>query len=182
MYSMFFVVGVLALVLGVSVYILDRPATQTYFIPDNLSAYVETESVFGIMGNYLPTFLHAFSLCLLTIAALKCTQRGSLLVCIFWLLIDGLFEVAQHQQVSQFIIPVIPDWFANFPILENAQNYFTHGNFDPLDLLSILIGVLGAYLMFRVFSHDLAGLGSDLPFPRDDEKPSKPGSGRSDPI
>ena len=152
MVPIFFVIGVLSLMMGVSIYILDRPATQTYFIPDNLTAYAGTESIFGVLGNYLPTFLHAFALCLITMAALKCTRHSSLLVCCLWLLIDGLFEVAQHPQVSRIIVPFIPDWFANVPVLENAANYFTYGHFDLLDLLSILFGVLSAYLMFRVFA------------------------------
>ena len=142
-------IGVLALGLGIAVYALDRPAMQTYFIPNNLNTYAGTESIFGPLGNHLPTFLHTFAFCVITAAVLGGGRRGALIVCLFWLIIDSLFEIAQHTDISNVIVPFIPDWFTNVPVLENAENYFSQGQFDPVDLISILLGVVCAYVLIR---------------------------------
>ena len=147
-------IGVLALGLGVALYVLDRSPAQTYFLPDAISLFSATPSVFGTLGNHLPTFLHVFALCLISSGTLGCGRRGILIVCLFWLFIDGVFEIGQHPSVSEIIVPMIPGIFLDIPILENAANYFVQGRFDPLDLTSILLGTICAYLLIRLMSKD----------------------------
>jgi hypothetical protein len=45
------------------------------------------------------------------------------------------------------MIQIIPDWFSNYLFLENTRDYFLQGHFDYLDLLSIALGSLAAYIL-----------------------------------
>jgi hypothetical protein len=145
-------IGVLALGLGVAVYVLDRSSGQTYFLPDALSLHSGHSSVFGKLGDHLPTFLHVFAFCLISSGILNGTRRGMLMICLFWLFIDAAFEIGQHPSVSKIIIPMIPDFFFDIPVLDNTANYFAQGRFDPVDLLSIFLGAACAYLLMRYMS------------------------------
>ena len=74
------------------------------------------------------------------------------MVCFFWLFIDGAFEIGQHPSVSEIIIPMIPSLFFDMPVLDNTANYFAQGQFDPIDLMSILLGAVCAYVLIQVMS------------------------------
>ena len=139
----------MALGLGVLLYILDRPAGHTYFLPEALSLFSTTPRVFGALGNQLPTFLHALAFCLITSGILGCGRRGALFVCLFWLSVDAAFEIGQYPSLAGEITTLIPDWFAAVPLLDNTESYFTQGRFDPADLASILLGAVCAYFLIR---------------------------------
>ena len=61
-------------------------------------------------------------------------------------LVDGTCDIGQHPDVSRVILPFIPGWFADIPVLENPANYFSQAHFDPADVVSILFGSVSAYL------------------------------------
>lgn len=144
------IIGLAALALGAVLYIYDRPAAHIYFVPNFLSQYNGEPSLFGFIGYYMPTFLHVFSFCLISIGILGSEQGLELGICLFWLLIDGAFEIAQHQYIAHEIVHHIPDWFKVIPILENTKNYFIHGQFDPADLIAILLGTVTAYIFIYI--------------------------------
>lgn len=146
------VIGMTALALGVVLYLYDRPSSQIYFIPDLLSQYEGKPFMFGVIGYHLPTFLHAFAFCLITTGILASGIRQALIICLFWLFIDGSFEVAQHPDIANKIITYIPDWFKSIPVLENTADYFIQGRYDPADLAAILIGITVAYVLI-LFLH-----------------------------
>ena len=153
-------IGALALGLGIALYTLDRPSTRTYFLPDALSLYSVTPSIFGPLGNHLPTFLHVFAFCLISSGVMDYTKQKALIICLFWLFIDGAFEIGQHPSVSKFVIPMIPGVFSEIPVLDNTANYFSQGRFDPIDILSIVLGALCAYMLIRVMSKEELTSGS----------------------
>ncbi|MEN8131965.1 MAG: hypothetical protein ABFS45_17640 [Pseudomonadota bacterium] len=140
-------IGISALVIGVVLYLLDRPSGQTYFVPESISLFEETSKLFGMAGEHLPTFLHVFGFCLITCGILTQNRWVALGVCSFWVLLDGLFEIGQHPAIASLIVEHIPGWFNNVPILENTQAYFLSGRFDPMDLLSVLLGGILAYVV-----------------------------------
>lgn len=144
--------GIIVLGVGVIIYIVDRPAAHTYFLPQNLSLYSATRHVFGLLGNYLPTFLHVFAFCMMTSALLGGDMRSAWKVCSFWFCIDSLFEIGQYPSIAKKVIAILPGWFSNVPILDNTANYLTYGRFDLLDLFSILLGGIVAYLLIRFMS------------------------------
>ena len=142
--------GVLALVSGVVVYIIDRPAEHVYFLPQALSMYEQIPSVFGRAGYHLPTFLHVMAFSLMLTGVIGCGKQGGLIVCIIWMVINSAFEIGQHQDIAPGIVELLPEWFSSMPILDNTASYFIHGVFDPYDLLSIVVGALVAYVVIKL--------------------------------
>lgn len=137
--------GLGALALGTLLYLLDRPAERTYFIPQFLADALQPDGgagLFGGLGQQLPTFLHTFAFCLLTAALLRVGVRGSLAICSGWLMIDAAFEIGQHPDIAPVLARWTPDWFSAIPVLDNTAGYFLNGRFDPYDLISIVVGAV----------------------------------------
>jgi hypothetical protein len=141
--------GIFVLITGTLVYIIDRSPEHTYFIYQtsfNLSLYDSLPGIFGSIGDSLPSFVHAFSFILIT-AGLIATHKNTLLpICLFWFVIDSLFEFGQVLIDSANAIPA---WFSRVPFLENTENYFINGTFDWNDMAATAFGVLIAYLVLR---------------------------------
>ena len=128
------------LCLGVLVYLLDRSNASVYFIPDAWTLATETPSIFGTLGNYLPTFTHVFAFILFTHALLPRLRSSALAVVLAWFSVEVTFEIAQSGQIAAWIAAHTPAWFGNWPILENIPGYFLSGRFDVLDVVSIALG------------------------------------------
>jgi hypothetical protein len=133
------------LVIGLFIYLLDRRADTVYFIPDWLSLTSNITPFFGYIGNYLPTFIHVYVFILLTAAVMAPPATRISLICVSWLTIDSLFEIAQMPVIAQWIAEHVPVWFQGVPFLTNTAAYFMAGTFDVLDLFSIAAGTLCAY-------------------------------------
>ena len=141
-------IGVVGLLIGTLVYLVDRPPDQTYFVyntPFNISLFKALPNLFGHIGNSLPSFIHVFSFILLTAGIISCRKKGFLIICLGWFLVDCAFELGQ-KFISLFL-KIIPSWFAGIPFLENTKNYFLYGTFDYIDLAAIIIGTLMAYFV-----------------------------------
>jgi len=138
--------AVIALLIGVFAYLLDRQHGSVYFMSswmvlgDNMNPY------FGTIGDQLPTFVHVYTFILLTMAIISTSRDYVFPVCVFWLIIDSFFEIAQIDFIAQWITMHVPEWFHGIPFLENTAAYFLTGTFDILDLCSIAAGTLAAYL------------------------------------
>jgi hypothetical protein len=92
-------IGLIALLIGSVVYLIDRSPGQTYFLftaPFSISLYHSTPNLFGIIGDSLPAFLHVFSFILLTAGLIFCSKKDYLIICLFWFLVDAAFEVGQR--------------------------------------------------------------------------------------
>ena len=141
-------IGVIALLLGSLIYLVDRPPDQTYFVYTssiNLSLYSAFPNLFGLIGNSLPAFIHVFSFVLITAGFVSYRKRGYLIICLCWFLVDCAFELG--QKFTTWSLNMIPDWFEGIPLLGNAENYFLHGTFDFTDLAAIALGTLIAYFV-----------------------------------
>ncbi len=146
-------IGVAGLVVGSLIYLVDRPPDQTYFLYSssiNISLHDTLPNLFGLIGNNLPAFIHVFSFILITAGLIYCQKRGYLIICLSWFFVDCAFELGQKFDVWSSMI--IPDWFAELPFLENAENYFRKGTFDILDLVAIVFGTAIAYFILLTTS------------------------------
>jgi hypothetical protein len=144
------VLALLALTVGVLVYVLDRPGS-TYFLSGLPFRVGGHGSYFGSIGGQIPEFVHVYAFILLTVAV--SSARSSLLrICIFWWALDSLFKLGLHRAVAPHVVQAIPSWFQDVPVLENTASYFTRGTFDPLDLVAIALGTVAAYLTVRLIS------------------------------
>ncbi|MCG6935768.1 MAG: hypothetical protein ACK2U1_02955 [Anaerolineales bacterium] len=135
-----------ALLVGLSVYLFDRQPETVYLISNWFVFKVESGPIFGAMGQYLPTFLHVYAFTLLTVVVFSQSRQQIQIICIGWLTIDSLFEIAQIDFIAHSISNHLPGWFVGVPFLENTADYFLLGTFDVFDLLSIAAGSLAAYL------------------------------------
>ena len=144
-------IGVIGLLIGSLVYLIDRPPDHTYFIsssPINISLSNIIPSVFGSIGNSLPEFIHVFSFILITAGLIFCNKKGYLIICVSWFLIDCAFELG--QKFALWSSSLVPDWFAGIPFLENTKNFFLQGTFDFVDLAAIALGTVIAYLVLLI--------------------------------
>lgn len=144
--------GIFVLIAGSLVYIIDRSPEQTYFIYQtsfNLSLYGSLPGLFGSIGDSLPSFVHAFSFILITAGLIATQKHIILLICLFWFVIDSLFEFGQVLIKSA---ATIPSWFASIPFLDNTENYFINGTFDWNDVAASALGAILAYLVLRATS------------------------------
>ena len=74
-------------------------------------------------------------------------QASYFSICFIWLAIDSGFEIAQKETINQYLATLIPSLFTDLPLMNHLQNYFVNGHYDPLDLFSILAGVIAAYIV-----------------------------------
>jgi len=141
-------IGVIGLLIGSLVYLIDRSPDQTYFVyssPVNISLSNTIPNLFGLIGNSLPEFIHVFSFILITAGLIFCNKRGYLIICLSWFLVDSAFELG--QKFTTWPSRIIPDWFVEIPFLENTENYFLQGTFDLIDLAAIAFGTAIAYFI-----------------------------------
>ena len=139
--------GLIVLALGVFVYLLDRPPGSVYLLPDDWMFGDGTRGSFGQLGWYLPTFTHTFAFSLFTSAVLEPWRWSGLAACTGWWLTASLFEIAQGDTWSAVIADAVPEWFSDWPVLDNLADYFSAGRLDPGDLLSIALGSVCAGLV-----------------------------------
>ena len=140
-------VGLTALFVGLTVYLVDRPPEQTYFIykiGSAISLHHVLPPLFGPLGKILPAFVHVFSFALLTAGILACKRTGCVVACLVWLSVDVAFELGQKFGV--WFSSLVPSWFEGIPLLENTVDYFMFGTFDFMDLTAIVVGSLVAYI------------------------------------
>ena len=145
--------AVVVFLVGVLVYTIDRQPAHVYFMSEWMSLGEGQGSVFGVIGQHLPTFVHVYTFILLTMALVVPVARYRqylLSVCLGWFAVDSLFEIAQMDIIGKRIAGWVPDWFAGVPFLENTESYFIHGTFDILDLLSIGLGAFAAFVTMQV--------------------------------
>lgn len=141
-------IGVIGLLFGALVYLVDRAPDQTYFVhtsPVNISLFDTVPNLFGFIGGSLPECMHVFSFILITAGLIFCNRRGYLIICLSWFVIDSAFELG--QKFTAWPSKILPDWFTGIPFLENTGNYFSQGTFDFIDLAAIAFGTMIASLV-----------------------------------
>ncbi len=144
--------GMSVLVVGVLLYLTDRPPEHTYFVYrtlTGLSLYKVFPNIFGTIGYSLPSFLHVFSFILLTAAFISCGKKAYLIISLSWFFISSAFELGQKFNKSMSMM--VPDYFKEILFLENTKNYFIRGTFDYLDMFAIGVGTVAAYFVLSVF-------------------------------
>ena len=143
------IVALTALLVGVLLYLTTRNHQQIFFInyfPD-ISILPQFPST-GITYS-IPSFLHIYAFILLTTAFISVQLHSVRLICVFWLVIEILFEIGQHPLLAAPVAGIFPDWFNHYSSLQAVPNYFVNGRFDFLDITFLLLGALAAYLTVK---------------------------------
>lgn len=139
--------AIIALVLGVIIYLVERSGTGVYFLPDAWEAI----SASSWLGRHLPGLLHTFAFSIFTAALLAPSRAAAVLSCLFWVLANSLFEFGQLDAVATEITGYLPTWFKDWPVLENLNSYFLAGTFDPVDVVFIVLGGAAAFVTMAIF-------------------------------
>ena len=139
--------GVLALALGVVVYLTDRDSSHAVLIPnvDTLSG----RHLFGAVGGWLPSFVHPFAFSLFTAAVLQPALRPAYWACAVWGCVNVAFELGQHPLVSAPLAETLQAVFGGLPPAHWLASYFVRGTFDVGDLAAAVSGSLAAALALR---------------------------------
>ena len=145
-----FIIGIASLLIGLLIYLIDRPPECTYFVFNNgtninTNLYKVVPNIFGSFGYNLPAFLHVFAFILITGGLIPRNNKGYIIITIFWFTIDFAFEVGQKFKLLS--LKLIPHWFNYIPVFKNTRNYFIKGTFDLFDIVAIIIGSMLAYLL-----------------------------------
>ena len=122
-----FALGFAALVLGVLLYALERPADSVAILPAGL---VHDGAFLGPLAGPLPTFLHTLAFALMTAAFVAPTLRALLATCGVWMAVNIAFEISQHDVFREY------------------TGIGLYGTFDPLDFLAALLGAVAAAFVF----------------------------------
>lgn len=144
------VIAVTAIAIGILVYLLDRSPEQVYFIPDGFNPFSAPVGLFGVMGYSLPSFVHVFSMILITGGILSSRETECFVISVGWLFVEVGFEVGQVHSISYEITQSVPAWVSSAPILEAQQAFFINGTFDSYDILAIAFGAIAAYTIMRI--------------------------------
>ncbi len=142
------VLGALSLIAGTLVYVVDRPASTVYFIPDSFRIAESTPLVFGMLGDYLPAFFHALAFALFSGSIVGRRYIG--IICLGWFTGEVFFELAQLDAIAFAIAGAVPSWFSELPLLENIPSHFVTGQFDTMDVLFLLLGCGTAFAIGKL--------------------------------
>jgi len=137
-----------ALAVGFLVYLADRVAMPAALIP--AFALLHTGTLFGVVGQWLPSFVHTFAFSLFTAAALPLAASPAYGACAAWWAVNVAFEVGQHPQVAARIADALVGTFGTHALTRPLSNYFLHGTFDTGDLVAATLGALAAALVLRL--------------------------------
>ena len=118
-----------ALATGLLIYLADRASAPPALIAP--FAWGAAAPLFGVFGQWLPSFVHPFAFALLTAAARPRSARPAYDACAGWWAVNVLFEAGQRFHLF-------------------------HGTFDPGDIAAATLGALAAAAVIRA-AHSLEG-------------------------
>lgn len=145
--SALLLLAALLLVAGVIVYAVDRGGAA-YFL-NGWASSQRIAGLFGPVGNHFPTFVHSMAMVLVTAVVLRPWVTLLPAIAIGWFTVECLFEIGQVSPLDARIAAALPEWFDHVPVLEASADYFMSGTYDPLDVVSIGLGVAAAYWIVR---------------------------------
>src|SRR5882672_5854212 len=119
-------IGLVALIVGVLVYLTDR-APHASVLP---SLRVAAPAVFGMLGQWLPSFVHPLAFSLFTAAVLPPRPGLQYAACAFWCLVDVAFELGQHPIVRAQLASAVDQTLGSIQFAARLANYFRLGTFD----------------------------------------------------
>lgn len=139
------------LLFGLLFYLTIRDTDSVYGWPASAYFALGSSDNWSAWTGALPSFLHVIAMALMTYAVTGMGKSHALLAASCWVIVDSLFEIAQHEALSSRLINWIPDWFDVTPLLDNLRPHLQRGTFDPIDLIAIISGGMVAWYAVKVF-------------------------------
>lgn len=143
--AMLVALALAALLLGLAVYVTDRPAGHAALIPalPALSALAGGLS-FGAAGGWLPSFVHPFAFALLTASLRAPARQPAFGACFGWWGVNLAFEGLQHPAAAAALAAGAVEPGIAGRALAALAAYAAAGTFDALDLAAVTLGALAA--------------------------------------
>ena len=141
--------SLLALLLGIAVYLLDRDWSSTLFLAPLVAHQPQVFGFFGSLGQVLPSFLHAYAFALLLILALGSYRYARHVGALGWFTLAAGLEVLQADHFHALFAAPVPQHAAS-AVLGGIQLYVVNGHFDPRDLLAAGLGCVAAFAIASV--------------------------------
>jgi hypothetical protein len=136
------------LILGVLVYLFDRPPSSAVLIP-TIGLFFR-HNVFGVLGQWLPSFVHPFAFGLFSAVALgPCAASWRYGACAIWCAINVGFEVGQHAAFKSQWVETLHTGAGDWVMMRSVLNYLLHGTFDSGDVFAVVLGALAAAALLR---------------------------------
>lgn len=135
----------LAFGLGLLVYLADRQAANSLLLPR--FAALDTGPFFGVVGQWLPSFVHPFAFSLLSAAALRrplASMRAAYSLCAFWWAVNLAFELGQHDRFSGPTAEALQFGLGHNALTAAISQFFLRGRFDWGDVAALSVGALAA--------------------------------------
>ena len=145
-------IGCLAMTIGGLVYLVDRDVSHAVLIP--AIAAPANSRLFGVLGQWLPSFVHPFAFSLFTAAVLPLGSAPRYRVCAAWCAANIAFELGQLPQASAQLARALQGLFGDAPLAQALANYFVRGTFDVADIVAVVIGALMAAAVLRLVRPD----------------------------
>lgn len=139
--------GGTALAMGILVYLTDRSASPV-LLPR--VAALAGRQLFGMPGQWLPSFVHALAFGLLTAVALRPTAATRHLACAAWCAVNIAFEAGQHPALKSWWSGALDARAGDWIITRSVLNYFIRGTFDWSDACAAIVGALAAAALLRI--------------------------------
>jgi hypothetical protein len=136
------VTGCAVFAMGALVYLTDRGGLHPILLPT--IEVLGSGNVFGVLGQWLPSFVHPFSFSLFTVAALPARLVPPYGACAAWCAVNIAFEAGQHPQLSLHLADAVYGTFGRTSLTWPLANYFLHGTFDVGDIVAAILGALAA--------------------------------------
>jgi len=133
--------GLMAMLVGLLVYLTDRDPAHAVLIP--AVAAFAGKTLFGALGQWIPSFLHPFAFSLFTAAVLPPQSGWRYRTCAVWCAVNLAFECGQHPLASARLAEWVQG-FGNALPGRMVANYFLLGTFDGGDIVAALLGGLAA--------------------------------------
>lgn len=142
------VVALVALLIGVAVYMFLRPHAAAFLPPGWHRPHGHGLPIWLLAG--LPTFLHTLAMTLLTVIVVG-SRRASTVwaICAAWCAVEIGFEFVQHAALGPALLAALPAdaaaliWFAPF------ASFVRGGTFDGLDIAAALAATFVANVILN---------------------------------
>lgn len=134
--------GLVAMAVGLLVYLTDRDAAHAALIPS--VAALAGSNLFGAIAQWLPSFVHPFAFGLLTAATYPTQSSAGYLACIAWWAVNVAFEIAQYPGINRSVAKAAEHVFGPSWVERLLSGYVLRGTFDVGDLIAATAGAAGA--------------------------------------
>ena len=144
--------GILFLLAGTMVYLVDRPIGSTYFLYKYRSIQIffhQMPTLYGKLGMFAPEFFHPLAFSLISMSLIS-SRKSKVMICFIWFSIDSIFELGQKFGIE--LAENLPKWCVTVPTIKGFIDFFVYGTFDFYDLVAIGLGSLTAFLILELES------------------------------